>query len=922
MGNSTRFRLGIIAAVPLVFALVLTFQLVKTSNDHLTSMNELEGLVELTSYVSSLLHETQKERGTTGVYLGSNGKKLEQELAAQRELTDEKISAMRTYLSEFDPAPYGKTFVKDLDHAKELLDSIETYRKKTDKLEITAKRAVKFYTDHNRAMMHLVTSVSKLSDHAGIAKSAAAFDNFLQGKDQAGIERAVMSNVFATDRIELATLWKFGALITTQDTYVRSFRELATEKQLEFIEKKLSDASVKEVQRMRDIILTNTDGFGIDAKHWFAEITKKINLMKEVDDRLAADLQKIAKGKSEDLLELLKLSGEISRLVHEAQKERGLTAAYYGSGRTKFIEELAKQRASTDQAAAIFMQQAETLKRERSAEKFDAFLDKAVAHLSQFGDHRKKVSAGSIESGAAIKFYTDHNALMLNTINAVAETTEDGAVRSGVIAYVNFLQGKERAGIERAVLSNTFSAERFAPGALQKFGMLMNAQQVYFNNFRSLANPAQVKYFDEKMRGPVIDNVQRMRDVAFKRGSVDLDQFGVDSKHWFDTITTKINLMKEIEDMLTADMLGEVSELRASARWTLILVCVIAGVVILGALVMVVLIARGIIRPLNEVVGRAEEIAEGNLTGEPLTCKAKGEFAVLRDAMNDMSSSLREVVTNVSRSADEVAAASTEIAASANEMSQGMQSQTEQTQLTAAAVEEMAATSDEIARQSSDLASTAERAGTLAKDGGEVVGQTVESIGEICDRVTKTSHSIEALGARSEEIGQIIEVINDIADQTNLLALNAAIEAARAGEHGRGFAVVADEVRKLAERTTSATTEVSDSIQAIQSDTAKAVDEMAEGAKRVEYGVELAKQAGEALSSIVTSSSEVQSMIQTIASASEEQNKTTATTATNVNQIQAVNSESASASQESARAADQLSVKAEELRNVIGRFTT
>ncbi|MBS0348385.1 MAG: CZB domain-containing protein [Proteobacteria bacterium] len=114
----------------------------------------------------------------------------------------------------------------------------------------------------------------------------------------------------------------------------------------------------------------------------------------------------------------------------------------------------------------------------------------------------------------------------------------------------------------------------------------------------------------------------------------------------------------------------------------------------------------------------------------------------------------------------------------------------------------------------------------VSKASGQATTEIAESLQRLASESERSATEVDTLAQRADEIGAIVNLIRGVADQTNLLALNAAIEAARAGEAGRGFAVVADEVRKLAERTSSATADISTLVERIHDDSTKARDSM------------------------------------------------------------------------------------------------
>ncbi|MDZ8029296.1 MAG: methyl-accepting chemotaxis protein [Nostoc sp. DedQUE11] len=208
-------------------------------------------------------------------------------------------------------------------------------------------------------------------------------------------------------------------------------------------------------------------------------------------------------------------------------------------------------------------------------------------------------------------------------------------------------------------------------------------------------------------------------------------------------------------------------------------------------------------------------VAQGNLSQE-IEASNAGEFKQLTNNANQMITSLKSSIKQMTEVATAVASSSEELTAVSKEMTQNAEQTAEQATLASASAEQVSQNTNTVAIAVEEMNASIREIAKTVTEGSKVTIEAVKT-------AECTNQTINKLAQSSIQIGKVIKVITAIAGQTNLLALNATIEAARAGDAGRGFAVVANEVKELAKQTANATEDISQRIEAIQTDTNDAV---------------------------------------------------------------------------------------------------
>jgi methyl-accepting chemotaxis protein len=244
-------------------------------------------LVELAVRTGNLVHETQRERGATALYVSSAGKTFRAELETQRGNTDQRLSEFRAF-SSAAASDLPERVREDLGAAQRELELLPSTRTRVTQLAGQSKEFIAYYTALNELLLNSIANIAS-GANAQLMRTSSAYLSLLRAKENAGLERAQLSNVFVSKGYAPGQLFTVAAIISRQQTHLRAFIELGPEEVVAAYQNKTRGDVFTRVEQLEKSALaaSSPQDFNIEAKTWFEAATARIDGLKEVEELMA-----------------------------------------------------------------------------------------------------------------------------------------------------------------------------------------------------------------------------------------------------------------------------------------------------------------------------------------------------------------------------------------------------------------------------------------------------------------------------------------------------------------------------------------------------------------------------------------------------------------------------------------------------------
>src|SRR5712692_485253 len=625
---------------------------------------------------------------------------------------------------------------------------------------------------------------------------------------------------------------------------------------------------------------------------------------------------------SSQIAELAEAAPTITNLIHELQKERGAAVGFVNSRGQSFADALRSQRPLVDQAVATWQQRIATLAKLHVGSKFARDVEAAKSKLADLAGTRSSIDSFAAKSQEAFDYYSSTTSLLATTIDEIGELTEEARIVRQAIVLGSHVRRKEWAGQERETGVAAITLDEFTPSS---FFMVIRTRTIQDSQtaiFRRNATQAQIDYVDSALKGPVTDDMMRLRGIVYE-SPFTKSLKNLTAAQWFEVSSKYIGVLKTLEDRLTAEFIATVHDVTSEARWGFwsVMALFLVMLAVTGAISTVVVLS--ITRPISQLVETMGELAQGHNDidvpgtdrGDELGHMAKAVL-VFRDAAvektrleGQTAEQRREVEEERRRNAEAQAKAAEEQAESVKALAAGLAKLSDGDLMVRlndgftetyeqirddfnTTIARLQATIQSIATSTREVFSTATEISTSTTDLSQRTEEQAASLEQTSASMEEISATVKKNAENAQQANQFASGTREVADRGGAVVAQAVSAMARIEESSRKISDIISVIDEISRQTNllalNAAVEAARAGEAgrgfavVASEVRSLAQRSSQAAKdikdlitnssgQVQEGVELVNQAGTALTEIVDSIKRVAEIVSEIAAASAEQ---------------------------------------------------
>ncbi|MGA1932510.1 methyl-accepting chemotaxis protein [Arcobacter sp. YIC-464] len=744
-------KILLILVLPIISIIVLSAMILEREYNIKKSTLTTQEYLNFNIKVSSLLDEFQKERYYSLVYVSSYGNSFKTELQSQKSKTIENLEKFNKFIENFDSSKYGIKIENNLEELKKELSTLIDFRKKIVQNQVDSTKVRNYYDSLNDRLLSFLDELVTFSNNGELSKYSQLLVSLSNTKDKAYEESLILRNIFEVASVSSEDGFRFGSLVSSQNTYLNTFEKLAFEEESKKLEEFLKSNENSEVEKFRELVTI---------KNSKESLLTEIKELAGYGGLIHNFKNYVLRGDLDNYKKFEQYHVSIIRKLKAYNRIKGVTRAE---------KKLIKKIKRVFDSYLLMASEIQALRQqEQTIEQIDEYVQvddsqalKALSELSKniYGSDLKKWDEVSLKRIEKLSSLEKSIVSKLSNIidEKIATINQDFSLLIASIILVLFL-----------VFASVFFMTRKIVGSLKEFKQGLEYFFLYVIRQKEYLKPMEVKGSDEfaLMTKDMNEQIVKIRDIIEQDRKVVSELADVAQK------TSNGFLQYQIKQHGAT---AEVESLRVSIND-------------------MILNTSSKVANINKILDGYAKGAYDTRLNEDEKEGLYGDFGTLFAGSVLLGQSISQLIAMITNAGRELESNTITLSQSSQNLSTSANEQASSLEETAASIEQITTNMQSSSKDVEKMLTISDELNNTARTGNELASKTSQSMDEINDKVTA--------------INEAISVIDKIAFQTNILSLNAAVEAATAGEAGKGFAVVAQEVRNLASRSAEAANEI------------------------------------------------------------------------------------------------------------------